>query len=65
MRKADALYQRYRTDYSPQYRVNPHTCPVCNGRGYTRKTAAVVKDKKTVALGSGCPRCLGTGVIRT
>jgi len=36
-------------------------CTHCHGRGYTRKTAPVIKDNKTISLGSGCPKCLGTG----
>lgn len=47
-------------------------CPACQGMGYTRatctETAQVIdKDGKsrivTTRLGSGCPRCLGTGQL--
>lgn len=44
-------------------------CPVCNGWGYTDETqeeykcAPVVKNKKTLALGSGCYNCRGTGIV--
>lgn len=48
-------------------KTRDNTCERCDGRGYTRKTAPVVKteNKKlvTVSLGSGCPGCSGRGVI--
>jgi DnaJ-class molecular chaperone len=47
----------------------PHEneCRHCNGQGYTQSDAPVIIDDngkpKTIVLGSGCPRCLGTGRI--
>lgn len=48
-------------------------CTHCNGLGYTADTAAVMEtrrdreygvvEKKTLAQGSGCPKCLGTGQL--
>lgn len=46
-------------------------CSRCNGKGYTRKEAPIVKDKGegakprfvTLALGSGCTKCHGTGKV--
>lgn len=48
-------------------------CPDCNGLGYTDATAADMRvrkhphfelvEVKTFKLGSGCPRCLGTGQL--
>ena len=36
-------------------------CQECKGLGYTEETAAEFKNNKTVALGSGCPKCKGIG----
>lgn len=40
-------------------------CSECSGRGYTDKTATSTRvlegTLRTMALGSGCPECLGTG----
>ena len=45
----------------------PDECPVCEGKGYTAETSAEWEIKngqyKTRALGSGCPKCHGIGVI--
>lgn len=49
--------------------VNLDTCPDCKGSGHTEETKpelSLHKTKprvRTVRLGSGCPRCRGTGVI--
>lgn len=43
------------------FKVNPHVCGACEGWGTTRETAAVLVNKVTKSLGSGCPRCKGTG----
>lgn len=50
-----------RVDYSLQYKQPEGVCTRCDGKGYTRKTAPVIKNKQTVALGSGCVACKGTG----
>ncbi len=41
----------------------PHAneCQECQGRGYTRATAPEMRNGETVAIGSGCPECFGTG----
>jgi len=43
------------------------TCKVCNGRGQTKATETVAKFvdgiMQTIQRGSGCPRCLGRGVV--
>lgn len=41
----------------------PHAdeCAECEGQGVTRATAPVFADGETIAQGSACPRCLGTG----
>lgn len=48
-------------------RKHPNECPDCNGIGQTKETATEVrqvgKKYRTVAQGSGCPRCLGIGRI--
>lgn len=49
----------------------PTECPACNGWGYTPATCTEYQlDKidgrdsmRTTKLGSGCPRCLGTGQL--
>lgn len=44
-------------------------CPVCHGWGYTDevkedlKCAPELKNKKTIALGSGCYNCAGKGIV--
>jgi Holliday junction resolvasome RuvABC DNA-binding subunit len=49
-------------------------CPECNGIGYTVKTCAEMElrwhhdlkahvELKTLQQGSGCPKCLGLGVL--
>ncbi len=42
------------------------TCKTCKGSGHSRETRPTVKivAKKhiTIAQGSGCPTCLGTGI---
>lgn len=43
------------------YKQPVNICPRCDGKGYTRKTAPVIRDKVTLALGSGCPSCRGMG----
>lgn len=49
-----------RPDFSSTYKQPEALCPRCDGKGYTRKTAPVIKDKVTTAMGSGCPECKGT-----
>lgn len=36
-----------------------NVCDTCGGRGYTKETATTMRDKRTTALGSGCPECRG------
>ena len=62
--KYDAVYKANRKDFSPLYKQPVDVCSRCDGRGYTRKTSAVIQNGKTVALGSGCPACGGTGKRR-
>lgn len=43
------------------------TCTKCDGRGQTKQTRTVMEKTRrgklrTKLLGSGCPKCLGTGV---
>jgi DnaJ-class molecular chaperone len=52
-----------RPDFSPQYKQPQNICERCEGRGYTRKTSAVIKGGVTEALGSGCPGCKGVGKV--
>lgn len=45
---------------------HPDECPACEGFGYTNATATEWHEDATGAyhtdaLGSGCPRCGGTG----
>ena len=46
---------------------HPNECPACQGIGQTKETATEVehdgKQYRTIAKGSGCPRCLGIGRI--
>jgi len=53
-------------------KAKPTECPVCQGIGYTRATCPELEQRidkdgrtklATVRLGSGCPRCLGTGQL--
>lgn len=55
-------------------KAKPTECPECVGIGYTHKTAPdirIINERlQTVLdkfgrprLGSGCPRCLGTGQL--
>jgi hypothetical protein len=51
-------------------KAHPNECSDCEGWGYPESTAPkMVTDTdgklKTVALGSGCARCLGTGRLNT
>jgi DnaJ-class molecular chaperone len=50
-----------RPDFSHTYKQPEGLCERCDGRGYTRKTSPIIKQGKTVALGSGCTSCRGTG----
>lgn len=48
-------------------KINLDTCGDCKGSGHTAATAPeMVREKKgklrTVAQGSGCPKCRGRGV---
>lgn len=54
----------------PERRKNPDECPECEGFGYTDATCPEghtgpdgISNWKTTAIGSGCPRCLGTGKL--
>ncbi len=47
---------------------DPHECPDCHGFGQTSATRTQMVEGRdgrwrTRALGSGCPRCLGTGRV--
>lgn len=50
-------------------KINLNTCPDCKGSGQTEATATVMTRHKqspqmrTKHLGSGCPKCRGTGVL--
>lgn len=57
---------------SQQHKPVPaNLCLECNGRGQTKETATETKrvgrgaEAKTVttALGSGCPKCKGRGIL--
>jgi DnaJ-class molecular chaperone len=52
----------FKVDRSP-FKTNPRECPACYGWGTTKETAAVRVNKVTKALGSGCPKCKGTGSV--
>ena len=47
--------------------MSKEICNVCNGLGQTKQTSTVVVvqdgKSKTTHLGSGCPKCLGLGVL--
>lgn len=56
----------YKHDAS-KYKKPPAECPVCRGWGQTKDTAPVMTTggkPKTLSLGSGCPKCYGTGRSR-
>lgn len=48
-------------------RKHPNECPDCKGIGQTKETSTEViqegKRFRTIAQGSGCPRCHGIGRI--
>lgn len=50
-------------------KINLNTCPDCKGSGHTEATRPIMQEHadapklRTVALGSGCPRCKGLGVL--
>ena len=44
-----------------KFKVAVNVCQECRGWGTTSETAAVRVNKVTKKLGSGCPKCRGTG----